>query len=256
MKAIKPHDENWNSWMGCKKCSAACVNCLMFLRQTGRFENWGHNPIHDPSNIFRCKTTWRKPFQFRKRAETTGKNISCFVCGYSDFFLEEADAWRDDAWQVIRETPNVIYQIQTKRTHRIADHLPADWGDGYPNVWLGASVEMKHYFKRLDDLRAIPCTLRYADNLGMLESLMPELSSQLDGIGWCISGGEMGCGVVEPRHWEERWCIEVRDVCAAKNIPFWFGHVAGKQNKLSRLLDGKEYNEMPLLLGQKWTPQS
>ena len=255
MKAIKPHDENWNPWIGCKKCSAACVNCLMFLRQTARYKNFGQQPIHDPNNIFRCKTTWRKPFQCQKLAETTGKNISCFVCGYSDFFLEEADAWRDDAWQVIRETPNVIYQIQTKRTHRIADHLPADWGDGYPNVWLGASVEMKRYFKRLDDLRAIPCALRYADSMGMLESLMPELPDQLDGIGWCVASGETGCGVVEPRHWDEQWCREVRDVCQAKNIPFWLGHVAGKQNR-SRLLDGKEHNEMPLLLGKKWTLQS
>ncbi len=143
----------------------------MFLRQTARYKNFGQQPVHDPNNIRRCTTTWREPFQLQKRAETTGKNIRCFVCGYSDFFLEEADAWRDDAWQVIRETPNVIYQIQTKRTHRIADHLPADWGDGYPNVWLGASVEMKRYFKRLDDLRASPCALRYADSMGMLEAV-------------------------------------------------------------------------------------
>ena len=98
----KPHDENWNPWTGCKKCSAACVNCLMFLRQTARYKNFGQQPIHDPNNIRRCTTTWREPFQLQKRAETTGKNIRCFVCGYSDFFLEEADAWRDDAWQVIR----------------------------------------------------------------------------------------------------------------------------------------------------------
>jgi len=58
---------------------------------------------------------------------------------------------------------------------------------------------MKKYLRRLDDLRAIPCVLRYADSLGMLESMMPELPDQLDGIGWCIASGEKGCCQVEPR---------------------------------------------------------
>ena len=250
MKAIQPHDANWNPWTGCKKCSAACVNCTMFLQQTARYNNFNHDPKFDPTNIHRCTTTWRKPYQMQRKAVATGRDASLFVCGYSDFFIEEADAWRDDAWQVIRETPNVIYQISTKRTHRIADCLPADWGTGYKNVWFGASVELKRYFYRLDDLRAIPCVLRYADSLGMLESLMPELPDQLDGIGWCLSSGETGCGIVEPRAWVADWCREVRDVCEAKNIPFWFSHIAGKTTR-HRLLDGKEYNEMPLLLEKK-----
>jgi len=217
----------------------------MFLTQSERFNNFGSKPMHDPNNIYRAKTTWRKPYQLQKRAETAGKTLSCFVCGYSDFFLEEADAWRPEAWAVIRNTPNVIYQIQTKRTHRIADCLPADWGDGYPNVWLGASVEQKKYFYRLDDLRGIPCALRYADNLGMLEDLMPEFENQLDGIGWCVASGETGCGVVDPRPWNPVWVRAVRDVCAQKNTPFWFSHIAGRGRNLSRLLDGREHNEMP-----------
>ncbi|MGA3177515.1 MAG: DUF5131 family protein [Candidatus Acidiferrum sp.] len=243
----EPHDANWNPWLGCKKCSAACKNCLMFLTQGERFKNFGQQAIHDPTNIRRATSTWRKPYRLQKQAEAAGKNLSCFVCGYSDFFLPEADEWRNEAWQIIKNTPKVIYQIQTKRTHRIADHLPGDWGQGYPNVWFGASVELKRYFYRLDDLRKIPCVLRYADSLGMLESLMPELENQLDGIGWCVASGETGCGVVDPRPGNPDWAREVRDVCAQKNIPFWFSHVAGRGRKLSRLLDGREHNEMPKL---------
>jgi protein gp37 len=250
-KAVEPHDANWNPWLGCKKVSAACKNCLMFLTQGERFKNFGCQPLHDPNNIHITKTTWRKPYQLQKLAEATGKNISCFVCGYSDFFLKEADAWRADAWKVIRETPDVIYQIQTKRTERIAACLPSDWGDGYPNVWLGASVEQKKYFYRLDHLRAVPCVLRYADSLGMLENLMPELADQLDGIGWCVASGETGCGVVDPRPWNPDWARAVRDVCEVKNIPFWFSHVAGRARRLSRLLDGREHNGMPPCAAEK-----
>jgi protein gp37 len=28
-----------------------------------------------------------------------------FTCSYSDFFLDRADGWREDAWDVIRKTP-------------------------------------------------------------------------------------------------------------------------------------------------------
>jgi protein gp37 len=243
----EPSEANVNFWQGCKKVSAACKNCLFFINQGSRFENFGHKPEHDPENIHRLKTTWDEPFRLQGQAESAGKNIACFVCGNSDFFLEEADAWRAEAWDVIRKTPNVIYQIQTKRTERIAAHLPPDWGSGYPNVWLGASVEQKRYFYRLDHLRAIPCVLRYADNLGMLESLMPDLETQLDGIGWCVSGGEKGCNKVDPRPWNPDWSREVRDVCQRKNIPFWFAHIAGRGQRPSNLLDGQVYRGRPPL---------
>jgi protein gp37 len=251
-KNIEPHGEKWNPWVGCRKTSEACKNCIMFLEQGKRYKNFGLQPIHDPANIRRtAPERWRMPYKLQKQAVATGKNVICMICSYSDFFIEEADAWRPDAWKVIRETPNVIYQIQTKRTERITDHLPADWGNGYPNVWLGAPVEMKKYFFRLDHLRAIPCVLRYVDSLGMLEDLCPELEDQLEGIGWCLASGETGCGVTDPRHWSPEWAIHVRDVCVQKNIPFWFSHVAGRNRAglLSRLLDGRTHDEIPSFAG-------
>jgi protein gp37 len=81
----------------------------------------------------------------------------------------------------------------------IADGLPADWGNGYPNVWLGTSVELKKYLSRLDDLRKIPCALRWLDLAPMLEDLMPELTEHIDGYGWVLASGETGCNEVEPR---------------------------------------------------------
>jgi protein gp37 len=59
----------------------------------------------------------------------------------TDFFVEEADAWRDEAWAVIRKRPDVVFRILTKRAVRIRDHLPSDWGDGYENVMLQVTTE-------------------------------------------------------------------------------------------------------------------
>lgn len=59
----------------------------------------------------------------------------------SDTFLEEADPWRDEMWDIIRQRPDVIFWLLTKRPERIADHLPDDWGDGWENVMLNITCE-------------------------------------------------------------------------------------------------------------------
>jgi protein gp37 len=181
------------------------------------------------------------------KAEREGVKRSVFACGYSDFFIADADGWRDEAWELIRQTPNLNYQISTKRTRRILDHLPKDWGDGYKNVWLGTAVELKKRLDRLDDLRKIPCVLRYVDLAPMLEDLMPELAEHIDGFGWVLASGETGCGYVDPRPYDEQWARNVRDFCVSKGIPFFYSHTAGRRRYPPRLLDGREWNEVPTI---------
>jgi hypothetical protein len=52
-----------------------------------------------------------------------------------------ADEWRAEAWNVIKRTPNPLWQVLTKRAECIADRLAKDWGNGYPNVCLGVTVD-------------------------------------------------------------------------------------------------------------------
>ena len=59
----------------------------------------------------------------------------------SDFFVEEADEWRDDIWKMIRIREEVQFIIITKRIVRFGSCLPDDWGDGYPNVTVGCTCE-------------------------------------------------------------------------------------------------------------------
>ena len=59
----------------------------------------------------------------------------------SDFFLEEADEWRDEAWDIIRARSDVIFFIITKRPQRIPECLPEDWGDGWENVFINVTAE-------------------------------------------------------------------------------------------------------------------
>lgn len=118
-------EHTWNPWVGCEKISPGCAHCYMFTAQ----ERFGQNP----ARIRRTKT-WGEPLQWQRDAAAAGATKMVFTCSWSDWFHEDADAWREEAWTVIRRCPHLHFQILTKRHERIADHLPPDWGTGYPNV--------------------------------------------------------------------------------------------------------------------------
>ena len=64
-----------------------------------------------------------------------------WVCMTSDFFLPEADPWRDDAWDMIRMRPDVIFFLLTKHPQRVSACLPEDWGNGWENVFFHVACE-------------------------------------------------------------------------------------------------------------------
>ena len=119
------HNFTHNFWMGCRRYSDGCKNCHMWLRQAERGA--------DPSRIYRCtdQTAYGAALKLQRKAEAAGRVYTVTACSYSDFFLEEADAWRDGAWAVMKQTPNLVWHLVTKRAENIADNLPADWGTGY-----------------------------------------------------------------------------------------------------------------------------
>ena len=77
--------------------------------------------------------------RYKKSMTLATKSLGLFelICDYpyvglsTDFFVEEADEWRDEAWRIIRQRPDIVFRLLTKRAHRIKDCLPKDWGDGY-----------------------------------------------------------------------------------------------------------------------------
>src|SRR5690606_22579884 len=77
------------------------------------------------------------------------------------WFHATADPWREEAWGIIRQRPDLIFQIVTQRPERIEQCLPADWGDGYPNVWLIVTTENQQRLnERLPHLLRVPAVVR------------------------------------------------------------------------------------------------
>lgn len=140
-------DHTWNPWYGCLKVSPGCKRCYMYRDM----ERFGRNPMI----ITRSKTNFSEPLKWKEPAMV-------FTCSWSDWFIEQADEWRPEAWEIIKRTPHLTYQILTKRPERIAGHLPSDWGKGYPNVWLGVSCENQEYADlRINHLLSVPAVIRF-----------------------------------------------------------------------------------------------
>lgn len=221
-------DRTWNPWTGCTKVSPGCAHCYMFSGQ----RRWGR----DPEIVSRSKTTFHEPLRWREPDFV-------FTCSWSDWFHPEADAWRAEAWEIIRRTPHLTYQILTKRPELIAARLPADWGEGWPNVWLGVSAEYRRQFvERVELLRQVPAVMRFVSAEPLLG---PQPDLDLDGIGWLIAGGESGEGC-RPCHPE--WLRELGDQCRSAGVEFWLKQLGGHPDKRDHeqaILDGRRWTERP-----------
>jgi len=227
VSTIEWTEATWNPWHGCLKVSPGCAHCYMYRGK----KRYGQVP----ARVVRSKSTFRAPLRWNQPK-------SIFTCSWSDFFIEQADAWRDEAWEIIQATPRHTYQILTKRPHRIAANLPKAWP--LPNVWLGVSVENPRFYWRIEILRRIPAFLRFL-SLEPLLAPMPDLV--LDGISWVIVGGESGpgCRPIKPE-----WVREIRDKCAMAGVPFFFKQWGGTRKAATgRTLDGRIWDEVPSLTG-------
>ena len=94
------------------------------------------------ADVYRTKNGFNYPVQKDKNGDykiRSGEMIR--VCMTSDFFLEEADAWRPQAWDLMRQRRDVVFFLLTKRPERVKDCLPADWGDGWDNIFFNVSAE-------------------------------------------------------------------------------------------------------------------
>ena len=215
----------WNPWHGCVKVSEGCKNCYMYALDKVRGQ--------DGRRIYRTADRTipirRDNFKYRP-----GEFIR--VCMTSDFFLEEADAWRDEAWRVMRERRDIKFYLLTKRAERITSCLPADWGDGWENIMLSVTAEnQKRADERLPQLLAVPAKHRGVSCAPLLGpvSLAPYLAAApFDQV---TAGGE-NYGGERPCHWE--WIQQLSQECRAADTTFAFletGTVFVKDDRTYRL---------------------
>ena len=122
----------WNPWHGCKKISSGCENCYVYRRDM----QFGKD-----SSIVTKTLDFDLPIKKNKKGEYKLKSQSepVYTCMTSDFFIEDADQWREEVWNFIKIRSDLNFIIITKRIHRFLECIPEDWNNGYNNVFINFS---------------------------------------------------------------------------------------------------------------------
>jgi protein gp37 len=234
-------DATLNPWMGCEKVSAGCANCYAETLTTNRMglSVWGRNGRRQRTS----PQNWKKPLKWNRDAERAGHSLRVFCASLCDVFEDhpQANAWRPDLWDLIRRTPNLDWQLLTKRPERIEDNLPPDWGAGWPHVWLGTSIEDERVIARADHLRSIPAVVHFVSYEPALGPLAHALD--LSGLQWVIYGGESGPGF---RAEDKQWARDIRSACALADVAFFHKQSAAIRTEMGIELDGEIARAWPL----------
>ena len=208
-------DHTWNPWQGCRKVSPGCAHCYMF-REKARF---GQNP----EIVVRSKAaTFNAPLKWKDSARV-------FVCSWSDFFIEDADEWRDDAWKIINSCPHLTFLLLTKR----AERLPFEYPE---NVWVGVTAEnQKQFENRMLYLGEVRATVKFVSVEPMLSDI--SIYNYRSDIDWIICGGESG---PHAREMNPEWALSLKNQCAENGIPFFMKQMAGRAT-IPEFLQGREF---------------
>lgn len=189
------------------------------------------------ADIYRTKAGFRYPLSKNRSGRYKVKSGEMLrVCMTSDFFLEEADPWRDEAWDIMHQRPDVKFFLLTKRPERVADHLPWDWDDGWENVMFNVTCENQ---RRADERIPILLELPFKHKGIMCAPFIGPVSikeylptGQIEQV---LCDGE-NYGGARPCHYE--WVKALRDECKGYNVTFTFcgtGRQFVKDGKTYRL---------------------
>lgn len=227
--------EVWNPWHGCRKISPGCMHCYMYRRD---------ETVGKDSTIVTLTNNFRLPLmRYRdRRYKLSPENNPVYVCLTSDFFIEEADQWRDEAWRMIKYRRELSFVIITKRIERFNSCIPDNWGWGYQNVTIYSTCENQETAdRRLPVLLNIDAIHKGIIHEPMLESI--EISRYLmDGqIEKVVCGGESG---PDARVCDYSWILNTRRQCVENNVSFSFKQTGARFRKDGRLYNIERKNQM------------
>ncbi len=239
-------DHTFNPWWGCEKVSQGCKNCYAeALDKRWQGGHWGPGSSRRPMSA----QYWRQPLNWNKAAGIQGVTEKVFCASMADVFEGHPETIRhlNLLFDLIACTPNLIWQLLTKRPENILKLVPEKWITRWPkNVWIGTSVENQEAAEtRIPILLGVPAKVRFLSCeplLGDLDIMYPKgiwpdgpetcCSGRecgcmgqptepplVHGIHWVIAGGESGHGA-RPCH--PTWIRGLRNQCQSAGVAFFF----------------------------------
>ncbi len=225
-------DMTWNPVTGCTKVSPGCKHCYAET-MAKRLKAMGSRRYVEGFKLTLQPDLLELPLRWR-----TPRRI--FVNSMSDLFHPGIpDEYIFQVFDTMNRATRHQFQILTKRPERVLSlDTQLSWS---PNIWMGTSVENINYVDRIDDLRITSAHTRFLS----LEPLLGPLPGlNLSCIHWVIVGGESG---PHARPMNRAWVVDLRKQCRAAKVPFFFKQWGGvNKHRTGRLLDGRQYDEMPV----------
>lgn len=206
-----------NPWHGCHKKSPGCLNCYMYRRDA----RYGL----DSSKIYKTSS-----FDILNKKKKDGsysyKTDTCFLCMTSDFFIEEADAWRKEMYAMIKERKDINFYVVTKRPERFYASLPIDWGKGYDNFIICPTIENQEMAdERCKVLLTLPVKHKELIIEPMLSHIDIDKYLSTHQIEHVTVGGESG---TKTRPMDFDWVLDIRKQCQKNNVGFFFKQTGAK----------------------------
>lgn len=217
----------WNPWHGCIKKSKGCEHCYMYFLDKQRGKSG--------ADIYKVKSNFDYPLQKDANGNykiKSGEQIR--VCMTSDFFLPQADKWREEAWKIMHKRPDVIFYLLTKRPERVANCLPENWDSGWENIFFNVTCENQQMAdERLPILEELPFKHKGVMVAPFIGEVSIKKYLQKGFIEQVIVGGENYDG---SRVLKYEWIKNLYDECKAADIKFAFIETGTNFEK-----DGKIY---------------
>lgn len=273
-------DSTFNPWRGCMKVSEGCKNCYAEQLVTKRqgLPVWGQ----DARRIVAAESTWKNPVRWNKQAAANGRQQKVFCASLADVFERYEGPAMDAVWAararlflLIRDTPNLIWQLLTKRPENIMDMVPQSWRDSWPrNVWIGCTVEnKKRAAERIPHLLQVPAAVRFVSyepalepvDFTRIEVVKPEppngpgvwlnaLTGHVIGpddilphhVDWLIIGGESG---PEARLFNPAWADWMVTQCKSAGVPVFVKQMGSNPT----LRDGSGWGPIRDSKGGDWS---
>jgi len=226
-------ESTWNPITGCSKISTGCKFCYAEIMSI-RLKAMGQEKYRNGFELTLHPDVLNEPYSWKK-----GKLI--FVNSMSDLFHKDVPVeYIQQIFKVIKENPQHLFQILTKRADILRYYDSEGWLEWPHNLWMGVTVENNNLTDRIESLRQTGARVKFLSCEPLLSSL-PNLN--LSFIDWVIVGGESGR---TPRPIKEEWVIDIKEQCQDANVAFYFKQWGGtNKKKAGKILEGKVYNQMP-----------
>lgn len=230
-------DATFNPWIGCTKVSPACDNCYAENDNSRRkwVAGWG------PGVPRRRTKTWNDPVKWNRKAAEAGIPLRVFSASLADIFDNEVpQEWRDDFFALVKATPHLRWILLTKRIGNARKMLPADWGGGYANAGLMATLANQEEWDRdIGKLLGTPAVWHGVS----AEPLLGPIDIGDARPDWIITGGESG---LNRRPLDMNAVRFMRDQCARNGVTFHHKQNGGLRGKdAGCLVDGVEHKHFP-----------